>query len=237
MALPPVGVAQSLYPSQAVASAGPNSLEIQVLDGEGGAYPVGSKASRGVTVLITDETKRPVAGVTVGFTLPTGGPGGIFATGARTEIVTTQADGKATVRGMQWNQSVGPFEIRITAVKGQTRAGILLPANLVDSARGQGAAIVGRTGPAPAAGAAPAAPMPAIQAPVASPAAVQITQINRTSPQVRSSNKTSHKWLWVGLAVGGAAAAGAVGFVNKSGTAAASSAGIGIGTPTVTLGH
>ena len=198
----------------------PNNLEIRVVEGEGAAYPLGSRATRGVTVLITDEANRPVPGVTVGFTLPVSGPGGVFSTGARTEIVTTQGDGKASVWGMQWNRIAGAFEIRVTAAKGQTRAGILIPTTLVT-----GGTVVPTT-------AAPAAIREA-------PPTVQITAPN-TQRAGSKVGGTSHKWLWIGLAAGGAAAAGAVGYVSKSSTAAAaagSSSGVSIGSPTITLGH
>jgi hypothetical protein len=49
----------------------------------------------------------------------------VFSTGGRTEIAATHADGRAAVWGMQWNRTAGPFEIRITAVKGQARAGVV----------------------------------------------------------------------------------------------------------------
>ena len=100
-------------------------LTIRVAEGDGAAYPIGSRATRGLTVLVTDETGRPVEGATVSFTLPAEGPGGVFSTGGRTEIAATRADGRAAVWGMQWNRTAGPFEIRITAVKGQARAGVV----------------------------------------------------------------------------------------------------------------
>jgi hypothetical protein len=78
-----------------------------------------------VTVLVTDETGRPVEGATVSFTLPAEGPGGVFSTGGRTEIAATRSDGRAAVWGMRWNRMAGPFEIRITAVKGLARAGVV----------------------------------------------------------------------------------------------------------------
>jgi len=61
--------------------------------------------------------------VSVSFRLPEEGPGGTFANASRSDIETTKADGKASVWGMQWNRTEGSFEIRITAVKGQARAG------------------------------------------------------------------------------------------------------------------
>ncbi len=103
----------------------PTILTIRVAEGDGAAYPIGSRATRGLTVLVADEAGRPVEGATVSFTLPAEGPGGVFSTGGRTEIAATHADGRAAVWGMRWNRTAGPFEIRITAVKGQARAGVV----------------------------------------------------------------------------------------------------------------
>ena len=99
-------------------------LQIRVLEGENAAYLVGSRATRGVTILVSDESGRPVAGATVSFSLPSEGPGGVFASGVRTEIATTHADGRAAVWGMRWNRTPGQFELRIMAIKGQARAAI-----------------------------------------------------------------------------------------------------------------
>ena len=109
---------------------GPAILQIHVIEGEGVAYPLGGRATRGVTVQVTDETGKPVEAVSVSFRLPEEGPSGAFANGSRLEIATTKADGKAAAWGMQWNRTEGSFEIRITAVKGQARAGTVCPVYL-----------------------------------------------------------------------------------------------------------
>ena len=108
---------------QDAAADNPAILQIRVLEGEGVAYPLGGRATRGVTIQVTDETGKPVEGSTVSFRLPEEGPSGTFSNGSRAEIATTRADGKASAWGMQWNRTEGSFEIRITAVKGQARAG------------------------------------------------------------------------------------------------------------------
>jgi hypothetical protein len=120
-----------ILPARAVGD--PAILEIRVLEGDSAVYSTGSRATRGVTVLVTDETGRPVDGATVSFSLPADGPGGVFASGSRTEIATTRADGRASVWGMQWNRTAGPFEIRITAIKGQARAGTVSSQYLSDA--------------------------------------------------------------------------------------------------------
>jgi hypothetical protein len=118
----------------------PSILTIRVAEGDGAAYAIGSRATRGVTVLVTDETGRPVEGATVSFTLPAEGPGGVFTTGGRTEIAATRGDGRAAVWGMQWNRTAGPFEIRITAVKGQARAGVVSSQSLSNATEAPAAA-------------------------------------------------------------------------------------------------
>jgi hypothetical protein len=118
----------------------PSILAIRVAEGDGAAYPIGSRATRGLTVLVTDESGRPIKGATVSFTLPAEGPGGVFSSGGRTEIAATGADGRAAVWGMQWNRTAGPFEIRITAVKGQARAGVVSSQSLSNAAEVRAAA-------------------------------------------------------------------------------------------------
>ena len=119
---------------------GPVIIQIRVVDGQGAVYAVGARATRGLTIQVTDETGKPVEGASVSFQLPADGPGGAFSTGNKTEIVTTKADGTAGVWGMQWNKTPGMFEIRATASKGQARTGIIILQYLSDrpAAGGEG---------------------------------------------------------------------------------------------------
>jgi hypothetical protein len=124
----------------ALAAGDPAILAIRIAEGDDAVYATGSRATRGLTVVITDETGRPVDGATVSFVLPASGPSGLFSSGSRTEIATTHSDGRAAVWGMRWNRTAGPFEIRITAVKGEARAGTASPQSLSDSPVAKGAA-------------------------------------------------------------------------------------------------
>lgn len=117
-----------------LAAQDPAILQLRVVEGEGAVYAIGSRATRGLAVQVTDETGRPVEGATVSFRLPEDGPSGAFSTGGKTEIITTRPDGRAGAWGMQWNRTAGLVEIRITAVKGQTRAGIVCSQYLSASA-------------------------------------------------------------------------------------------------------
>jgi hypothetical protein len=123
----------------------PAILQLRVQEGEGAVYAIGSRATRGVTIQVTDETGKPVEGATVSFRLPDSGPTGTFATGGKTEIATTRPDGRAGVWGMQWNRTAGSFEIRITAVRGPSRAGTVCAQYLTDSP--EAAAPASRIGP------------------------------------------------------------------------------------------
>jgi len=113
------------------------ALEIRVIDGANAVYPLGSRATRGVTILVTDASGHPVDGATVSFSLPADGPGGVFATGVRTEIATTKPDGKAAAWGMRWNRMPGQFELRIQAMKGPARAQAVIVQELTAAAVSQ----------------------------------------------------------------------------------------------------
>ena len=98
-------------------------LQIQVVEGEGAVHQPGSHSSRPLTVDVTDETGKPVAGAAVSFHLPEEGPGGTFASGLRTDVATTDSHGRATIHTFQANRNPGRFQIRIVASKEQARAG------------------------------------------------------------------------------------------------------------------
>jgi hypothetical protein len=98
-------------------------LQIRVIEGEGVVHLPGARSSRPITVEITDETGKPVAGAAVSFHLPEGGPSGAFVNGLRTEVVITDALGRASLHGLLANRVPGRFQIRILASKEQARAG------------------------------------------------------------------------------------------------------------------
>jgi hypothetical protein len=124
----------------------PAILQIRIIEGEGLVYTAGSRATRGITVQVTDETGKPVEGASVSFRLPEDGPSGAFSTGSKSEIATTRPDGRASVWGMQWNRTVGSLEVRITAVKGQARAGTICASYISEAAAGHVSASDSRVG-------------------------------------------------------------------------------------------
>jgi hypothetical protein len=117
-------------------------LQLKVIEGEGAVHAAGSRSASALTVQVTDETGRPVEGVTVSFRMPVSGPTGVFQNGLPTEVFVTGPDGKVAVTGIRWGSAPGPVRIRITAVRGQVRAGIVSeqyvaePAQLSRSATG-----------------------------------------------------------------------------------------------------
>jgi hypothetical protein len=98
-------------------------LQIRVIEGEGAVHLPASRSPRPITVEITEETGKPVAGAAVSFHLPEDGPGGAFVNGLRTEVVITDAHGRASLHGLLANRIPGRFQIRILASKEQARAG------------------------------------------------------------------------------------------------------------------
>jgi hypothetical protein len=114
----PVAAAQSL-------------LHIQVLEGEGAVHSAGSKSERGPVVQVTDESGNPAGGVTVSFRLPDEGPTGTFSRGMKTDLVVTTEEGRAAVYDIVWNRMPGPLSLRVTAVKGEVRAGTVIAQSIV----------------------------------------------------------------------------------------------------------
>jgi hypothetical protein len=108
-------------------------LQLRVLEGEGESYRTGTRATRGLTVLATDESGRPVDMAAVSFRLPDEGASGTFSSGSRSEMVVTGPDGHASVWGMQWNKTPGAIQIRISAVKDQVHAAIVSTQYLSDT--------------------------------------------------------------------------------------------------------
>ena len=113
-------------------------LQIQVIEGEGEVHAPGSRSARPLTVGITDESGQPVAGAAVSFHLPEEGPSGLCANGLRTDVSVTDAQGRASLRGLRWNREPGRLQIRIIASKEQVRAGIVSFHYIAE--RGSGAA-------------------------------------------------------------------------------------------------
>ena len=110
-------------------------LQIRVVEGEAASYPAGSRSIRGLTIEVTDDAGQPVQNAAVSFRLPESGPTGVFSNGTRTEIASSGENGRVTAWGMKWNRIPGALAIRVTAAKGETRAGALVPQTLLEPAQ------------------------------------------------------------------------------------------------------
>ncbi|MBM3812699.1 MAG: hypothetical protein FJW20_13810 [Acidimicrobiia bacterium] len=123
----------ALVVSAPVASGEIASLQIKIIQGEDTVHSAGRRGRRPIRVEVQEPTGKPVEGAVVSFSLPEE-HGSQFANGMKTEIVTTGADGRASVWGMEWGKEPGPVRIRITASKGEARAGGILVQTLAEEA-------------------------------------------------------------------------------------------------------
>jgi len=206
-------------------------LQIKVLDGEGAVHAAGARIAHPLTVEVTDETGGPVAGAAVSFQLPPEGPSGLFSNGLRTDLVLTDASGRAAIHSVQLNRTGGQFRIRITAVKEQARAGAVCLQYIGPSTP----AASTKTGP----GATPqTTPKSGEITPTAT--AQRTAKSGEITPTTAKMGSGSHKkWLMLAAIVAAGAGAAFVGASRASGSSKStvSSSVVSIGTPTITIGH
>jgi hypothetical protein len=186
-------------------------LQISVVEGEGIVHVPGSRSSRPMVVEITDETGKPVPNAAVSFHVPEDGPSGTFANGLRTEVVTTDQRGRASLRGLQVNRIPGRFQIRIFASKEQARAGTV------------SLQYIAETGAATRTASREIAREPAPTTP--------------PPPVAQSRPRRRSRWLTLAALAAGGAAAGllAAGRAGSS-TPPATQPPLSIGTPVISLG-
>ena len=94
---------------------GPPSIKVEVIAGQGATNNTRTRKAVEPIALVTDERGQPVSGVMVVFTLPETGPGGAFVDESKRAIVYTNAEGKATARGLTPNTTPGKFQIMVNA--------------------------------------------------------------------------------------------------------------------------
>jgi hypothetical protein len=138
------GLSTQLGPAPAQEVRPVTVLRIHILEGDSAVHGVSTRANRPLTVQITDETGRPVEGVAVNFRLPAEEPSGSFANGLQTDVQVTGPDGRVSIPMIQWGSTAGPLRIRVTAAKGEARAGIYVSQYLTDLAQAEGEASGGR---------------------------------------------------------------------------------------------
>jgi hypothetical protein len=205
LAAPPAGAADAPRSGETAI------LQLKVIEGEDGVHVVGSRSSRPLTVQVTDETGKPVEGVAVSLRMPDEEPSGVFSNGLKTEVLVTGPDGRASAWGIHWSRTPGPLRIRITAVKGHARAGIVSSQYIstVEPAKG------GSRGPARPSTSKPHGKWIVIAIAVAGAAAGGLT---------------------LGLTRQPAAAGTAGSSASSSGSAGALTSSVQVGPPTITIG-
>jgi hypothetical protein len=92
----------------------PGKLNLVVVEGEGAINNVKQRTVRPTIVEVQDENHKPVGGVAVTFLLPNNGPGGVFASGAKSATVVTDSAGRAPMPRFQPNNA-GQFQIHVNA--------------------------------------------------------------------------------------------------------------------------
>ncbi len=85
----------------------------------------GSRLPRPLIVEVTDETGASVDGALISFRVPENGVSGTFRNGLKSEILTTDGDGRAALRSFEAGGFAGRFQIRMTIAKGEARAGAI----------------------------------------------------------------------------------------------------------------
>lgn len=185
----------------------PTGVRIRVLQGERAEFRTGATVSKPLVVEVTDETGRPLEGVTVAFRLPESGPSGIFSNGLRTDIAMTGADGRAAPGSVRWGEAAGVVEVRITAAKEGARTGLV-----IEQVLSAGAARAGGS----------------------SPARSSATDI--ALPPFKPRRHWVKLAVVAGVAAAGAAAGMGLVRRNAGAAPAGAAADLSIGTPSVTVG-
>ncbi|MCC6537815.1 MAG: hypothetical protein IT162_09715 [Bryobacterales bacterium] len=217
-----VQVAYSVPPvpadgGQVQTESAPAILRIRVVEGEGSIHTAGSRSNQPIVVVLSDEAGRLVEGASVSVRLPDEAPTGLFANGMRTDIALTGPDGRVVIRGIQWSRAAGPVQLRITASKGEARAGILSTQYITEPSGAQAS----RRGPDPATG--------------------------PPRPPARIEQPSRSKWILLAALIGGAAAGGVAAAARGGSTAPGAPPAVTppavvqpsatIGSPTITVGR
>lgn len=96
-------------------------IHIIVIEGQGAINNSRTHTGHDPVVEVRDSDNAPVAGATVTFQAPADGPSAVFATGEKTFVTQTDANGRAAAHGLHPNSVAGPFQINVTAsLQGQT---------------------------------------------------------------------------------------------------------------------
>jgi len=126
-------------------AAAPKKLNIVIVEGDGAINNIRQRTAREPIVQVEDENHRPVAGATVTFLLPRDGPGAVLSDGSRSFTAVTDENGRAVLRGLRPNSSVGRFEIQVNAsYQGASGTAIITQANIMPAAAAAAGGISGK---------------------------------------------------------------------------------------------
>ena len=120
--------------------AAPQKLNIVIVEGEGAINNIRQRVAREPIVQVEDENRKPVAGASVVFLLPSQGASGTFTGGAKMLTVMTDQNGRAVMRGFTPNNVTGKMEIRVTASKSGVQQSAVISQTNAALAAGAGAA-------------------------------------------------------------------------------------------------
>jgi len=121
--------------AQNAPAAAPMMLNIVIVEGDGAINNVRQRVNREQIVQVEDENHKPVAGAAVVFFLPNQGPGGTYPGGSSSLTTTTDSQGRATSRGIQFNGLAGTMQIRVTAsYRGLTTTSVITQSNVLGAA-------------------------------------------------------------------------------------------------------
>lgn len=202
------------------------TLKIRPSDGLQLQQSLLANQKRSIIIVVEDSTGAPIPKAAVSFRLPEQGPTGLFTNGLRSEIAITDSSGRATLAPIQWGDAPGTVPLRVTAAKGQLRAGVILNIEVRAGSTAVPDAVVAVAPKQPAAdkpkpvahvqrGAVAAGPEPLAkpqQNPIALGAMVapQNAQlpVDLQTPKYEPPGFWKSKWFVVALAAGGAVAGG-----------------------------
>jgi len=110
-------------------------LNLVIVEGEGAINNIRQRTAREPIVQVEDENHKPIAGAAVVFLLPDQGASGVFANGARTLTVSTDAQGRAVAHGFHPNGVSGKLQMRVTAsYQGKTANATISQTNMAGAA-------------------------------------------------------------------------------------------------------
>ena len=128
-------------------SQAPAGISIVIVEGEGAINNVKERVNRELIVQVEDQNHKAVSGAAVIFFLPNDGPSGTFINGQTSLTTTTNAQGRATARGIQFNNLSGPMQVRISAsYAGRTASAVISQTNALSGASTAGSGIGGGSG-------------------------------------------------------------------------------------------